>query len=295
MTDVGYCTLNDVRRALRKAGLPGDVKQDADIAVDAIAPQTRWLEKTLDRHFYATTGDDILDDLATNALDIPQDTKTRNDEHDLSRWGAMVHGADERGRYRSKANSDALLESDPRSTRWRKSREEPKRSIRIAIGDEDALEPPVDDSVPAYTQITLERKDVQALDQLLVINSDGVYDDWVDSDDYSGGVGLQHRGEDYWVRRNSGGVSELYLDIHAMDDEIASLSKAVYVDFDYGREGIPRTVRRAVANRAAAELVEEAVIEIPENTTLYNIETKAEELREQARELLEVEGLESDG
>jgi len=111
---------------------------------------------------------------------------------------------------------------------------------------------------------------------------------WFDDDD--GGDGNSHRGEDYWVRLNNGGVSELYLDVHSLDDDIASLSNAVYVDFDYGRAGIPRNVRRAVAFRAGADLVEEAVVEIPQNATIYNIETKAEELRTQSERLLEVEG-----
>jgi hypothetical protein len=73
-----------------------------------------------------------------------------------------------------------------------------------------------------------------------------------------------------------------------MDDDIASLSNAVYVDIDYGHEGIPRNVRRAVALRAGAELAEEAVIEIPSNATVYNIESKAEAMRSKADELLEV-------
>jgi hypothetical protein len=284
----GYCTLADVRRALRKKDLPGDASQDNQIAVDAIVPQTRWLEKTINRHFYATTGDGILDEAST--VSIPQDPKTRDDEHDLPRWGAMVHGAAEPDRVRTRKNSDALLESGPHSTRRRRDRDEPKQQIRIAIGDEDALERPVTDSAPAYTRITLARRDAETLNQLLVINADGSYDDWVASNDYDGGVGLQNRGEDFWVRINNGGVSELYLDVHAMDDDLTSLSNAVYVDFDYGRAGIPRNVRRAVAFRAAADLVEEAVVSIPENTTLYGVETKAEELRSQAEELLGVEG-----
>jgi len=107
--------------------------------------------------------------------------------------------------------------------------------------------------------------------------------------DYSGGVGTANRGDDYWVRINSGAVSELYIDVHSLDDDIPSLSNAVYVDFDYGREGIPRNVRRAVAFRAGADLVEEGVIEIPQNATIYNIDTKAEEMRDQANRLLEAE------
>lgn len=271
----GYCTLEDVRRALRKANLPGDVSQDEQIAVDAILAQTEPLEKSLSRHWYEPTG--ISE---ATAVDIPTGPMTREDEHDLSTGGAMVHGASEQERYRYRENSDALLESDPRNDRWRKDRREPKREIRLSFGDLR------DDSRPAYTRLRLNRKDVKAVNELHVVNAEGGFDDW--TADFQGGVGNTHRGEDYWVRINNGGVSELYLDVHSMDDDLASLANAVYVDVDYGHEGIPRNVRRAVAFRAAADLVEEAVVEIPQNATVYNIETKAEELRSQADELLEV-------
>jgi len=62
------------------------------------------------------------------------------------------------------------------------------------------------------------------------------------------------------------------------------------VTFTYGHEGIPAAVRRAVAMRAGATLVEEAVIEIPSNATVYNIETKADEMRSEADQLLEEYG-----
>jgi len=280
----GYCTVDDVRRALRSANLPGDVEQDKDIAIDAIAAQTRTLEKELGRHYYEPGG--ISED---NESIIPTSVNTRSDEHDLPRWGGMVDGAAERDRYRYKQNSDALLESDPRSDRWRKSREEPKRSIRIATGDEDALEPPIDDTIPAYTRIRLNRRNADTVNTLNIINENGGYDDWVASNDYSGGVGTSNRGDDFWVRINSGGVSDLYLDVHSLNDDIPTLSNAVYIDYGHGREGIPRNVRRAVAFRAGADLVEEAIIEIPQQATIYNIETKAEELREQADRLLEAE------
>jgi len=284
----GYCTLDDVRRALRKAGLPGDADQDKDIAVDAIAGQTQWVEKNTHRHWYVSNG--IGED--TEGL-FPTTALSRDDEHDISRHGGMVHGDSEIDRYQYSRNSDSLLESGPRYERRRRDFRDPKQEIRIAIGGATALEPPIDDTTPAYTRIRLARKNVQAINTLNVINADGGYDDWVASTDYAGGVGNPSRGDDYWARVNSGGVSELYLDVHAMDDEIASLSNAVYIDFDHGYEGSDeddskiRGVRRAVAFRAGADLVEEAVIEIPSNVTLYNIETKAEEMRSRAAEILE--------
>lgn len=280
MNEVGYCTLEDVRRALRKADLPGDVSQDEEIAVDAIVSQTRWLEKTLDRHYYEPDGLDEDD----RGL-IATDANSRDDEHDIPTHGGFVHGESER-RHRHRKNSDALLEAGPRSDRRRRDRREPKREIRIATGE---YRDGYNSDIPAYTRIELDRRDVQEVNELHVVNADGAFDDWVASDEYDGGVGNQFRGDDWWLRINNGGVSDLYLDVHALDDDLASLSNAVYVDIDYGREGIPRNVRRGIAFRASADFVEEAVIEIPSNATVYNVETKAEELRDQAADLLEVE------
>jgi len=286
----GYCTLNDVRRALRKAELPGDVSQDKDIAIDAIAAQTEWFEKTFSRHWYVSGG--ITED---NEGLIPTAAKTRDDEHDIPTHGGLVHGSSERDRRLTRKNSDALLEAGPRHDRRRRAARDPKQEIRIATGRPEALKPPVDEDVPAYTRITFARRDIQAVNELHVINEDGGYDDWVASNDYTGGVGTTNRGNDWWVRINNGGRSELYLDVHAMDDDIASFSNAVYVDIDYGHKGLPRTARRGIAFRAAADLVEEAVIEIPNNATIYNIETKAEELREQAKKLLSAYRLNDEG
>ncbi|QLH78677.1 hypothetical protein HZS55_15885 [Halosimplex rubrum] len=276
----GYCTLGDLRRALREAELPGDIGQDEQLAVDAIVAETEPLVKSLKRHWFEPGGID-----EATAIDIPTGPKTRDDEHDIPRHGAQVHGASEEERYRYRENSDALLESDPRHDRHRREeRSDPKREIRISIGEYDDYR----DDIPAYTRIRFDRRDVDAVNELHVIGADGSYTDWVDSSDYDGGVGKTHRGEDYWVRINNGGWSELYLDVHAMDDDLASLSNAVYVDLDYGHEGIPRNVRRAVALRAGAEFAEEAAIQIPENATVYNVETKADRMREKADELLEV-------
>lgn len=269
----GHCTLEDVRRALREKDLPGDVSQDNDIAVDAIVSQTRWLEKTYSRHYYAEAGDNILNEAST--ITIPQSPKTRDDEHDIpSRAGEVIGAADPTG---VSPESRTVFSTGPSTPAI-------KERIRLSTGDLD------DDTIPTYTRIRLERKDIDALNELHVVNEDGGYDDWVADSNYTGGVGTANRGDDYWARVNSGGVSELYLDVHSLDDDIASLSNAVYVDYDFGRSGIPRNVRRAVAFRAAADLAEEAAVSIPENTTLYGVETKAEELRSQAEELLGVEG-----
>jgi hypothetical protein len=270
----GYTTLVDVRRALRQAQLPGDVQQEKEIAVEAIVSQTEWIEKTYDRHWYAQVGDDILSD--ATEVTIPQSAKTRDDEHDLPTHGGYVAGS-----YGT--DPDPVTSTTGTVFNATTNRPNPKEEIRLATGDLD------DSSVPAYTRIQFERKDVEAVNSLHIVNANGGYDDWVASNDYDGGVGFSsHAGDDFYVRINSGGVSELYIDVHSLDDDLATLSNAVVVDFDYGHVGIPQNVQRAVAFRAGADLAEEAAIRIPQDTTLYDVETKADEMRTQAEEFLEV-------
>lgn len=282
MDDVAYCTTDDVRRALREEELPGDAVQDPQIVVGAITAQTEWAEKTLDRHWYEPDGISEATEVT-----IPTAPKTRDDEHDIPTHAGMVHGAAEDKRRRRSKNSDALLESGPRYERRRRHWQDPKQQIQIAFGEE--YDPRyTDPDRPIYTRITFDRRDVQNLNALHVVNEQNGFDDWVASDDYSGGVGNQYRGDDYWVRINNGGRSELYLNVHAMDDDIPSFSNAVYVDIDYGHEGMPSTFRRAVAFRAASDLAEDAAMQIPNNATVYNVESLAEQFERKAEELLEV-------
>ena len=244
MSEVGYCTLEDVRRALREAGLPGDVQQDKRIAVDAIVAETEPLQRSLKRHFYEPNGID-----EATEVDIPTGPKTRDDEESIPTGGAHIVG-------------------EPVTPKtWQ----------------------------GPYTRIQLGRNYAEQINELLVQGEDGTYTDWVASNEYTGGQWPDAVGEDYFLRINNGGVSHLYLDSRNFLNEdgepiVDSFANVVYVEFDYGHEGIPQAVRRAVALHAGAELVEEAVIEIPSNATVYNIETKAEKMREKADELLEEYG-----
>ena len=158
MSATGFCTLEDVRRALRKANLPGDIDQDNRIAVDAIVAQTEPLEKRLDRYWYADANDDIVSE--ATEVSIPQSTTSREDEYDIPSHGGFVHGGSERDRHRWRRNSDALLEAGPRHERRRTHDRVRKQEIRIATGDPSALTQPVDDTIPAYTRITLARKEI---------------------------------------------------------------------------------------------------------------------------------------
>ncbi|MUV59981.1 hypothetical protein [Halobacterium sp. CBA1126] len=88
MPNTGYCTLEDLRKALNAADLPGDVSQDPAIAVKAITAQTEPVEKELKRHWYAQEGDQILTE--ATEIDIPTSPKTRNDEEDIPTASAFI-------------------------------------------------------------------------------------------------------------------------------------------------------------------------------------------------------------
>jgi len=241
----GYCTLEDLRRALREADLPGDAEQDRQIALDAITAQTEWLEKSLKRHFYVSGGiQEDTDDI------IPTAVKTRDDEYGIPTASMFVAG-------------DAPI---------------PKTSQ----GD--------------YAKIDLARRDADAVNSLHVRNEDGTYVDWVASSDYTEGS-WPPSGEDYYLRVNNGGYSRLYIDttnllVDPTEPEegyvLDSFANAVYSEFAYGHEGLPQTVRRAVAFRSAGELIEEPAFQIPDNVQIRSVESKAEEFRQRAEELLEV-------
>lgn len=240
----GYCTVDDLRRALKAANLPGDVSQDREIAIKAITSQTDWLERTTARHWYVPERpeEDADDEL------LPTTTQTRDDEHDIPTGGVHMVGEP----------------AEPKT--WQGS----------------------------YTKLRLERKDVQQVTTLLVRGEDG-YEDWVESDDYDGGSWPDALGDDYYLRINNKGWTELYLDVDNLYDEtedefvLESFANAVYVEIEYGHEGIPDAIRQAVAMRAAAQLLndDETELGIPDEGGLVNPETKIQTLERQAEELLE--------
>jgi len=274
MSPVGYCTLEDLRRALRAASLPGDISQDQRLAVDAITAETEWMEKTYKRHWYAPTGADILDE--ASAIDIPTSPKTRDDEEDIPTRAFLTTGTDDRSSYYPPAWVDY----------------DPDDGTEPDYGEMDGLAPKTVQG--NYAAIELARRDGESISALHVRTEDGTFEDWAESTDYSEGS-WPPSGEDYYLRVNNGGQTRLYLDTTNLlkdgeDNEfvLGSFANAVYLEWSYGHEGIPRNVRRAVALRAGAEFAEEATVQIPDNATVYNIETKADQMRSKADELLEV-------
>lgn len=273
MARKGYCTVEDVRDVFQDNGFTGALAANNDLAVQkAIAAQTQWVQKATKRHWYVSGG--LSEDKRGMVF---SDVLTRDDEEDISTHAGYVDGAYGDDRFRATNTSGTVFSSNQTASA------KPKQQIRLDRGD---LE---DDTTPAYTRVQLARKDADALNSLHIANASGGYDDWVASNDYDGGVGFSsHVGDDFYVRINSGGVSELYIDVHSLDDDIAYLSSAVLVDFDYGQDELPQSVRQGVAKLAASYLIldDDLQTAIPDDGQLVNLETKADRWERQGRERL---------
>lgn len=99
----GYCTVADVRRALRETEIPGDVQQDRQIIRDAIAGQTSRLRELTGKHWYVSGG---LDEDPDNL--IPTGVRSRSDEeHDIPDSPHPQHNTllvADRGKYPRRMN-----------------------------------------------------------------------------------------------------------------------------------------------------------------------------------------------
>lgn len=242
MPEVGYCTVEDVRRALRAADLPGDAAQDRQIVVDAITGQTEWLTDTTSRHFYVAGG---LDE-DTDSL-VPTGPKTIDSE-------------------------EVDVPSTPHAG---------PQQMQVAASHQARY--PKRTNGP-FTRVRLGKHYVDSLTALEVRDSSGSYTDWVAD-------ASKTEGEDYRLYVEPGSVnSPSYVDLRARSlPRLRQYDKAVRVSYEYGLDELPGTIRRAVAMKAAAELVtgDDAAMGIPENANLVAPETKVQALERQAEEKLE--------
>lgn len=256
-TDVGYCTVDDVRLALRKSDLPGDAVQDRDIVVNAITAQTEWVQETTNRHWF-----DVHEDATVYGEGIYGDgvyaTGQYVDEIELLPEEPLKHSMDELD-----------IPSSPHAGHtqaFRGGRGQARYPARYA---------------GPYTRVKLTRRDVIRLNELLIRDNAGGVTDWVDEK-------TEGRGEDYYVQTNDhDGFSYLYLHTGSLP-RLRDYGNSVIATYQYGIEGITQTVRRATALRAAAHLTDKAAIQIPDNARLTNVETLADEMRQRAEELLSI-------
>lgn len=136
-----------------------------------------------------------------------------------------------------------------------------------------------------YTRVKLDKHAATSLTALEVKTQTGEYVDWVASNRHD-------EGADYELYVEPGSTdSPSYIDLRAsLVPSLSNYSNAVRASYDYGVEDVPGTVRRAVAMKAAAQLLapdDEASLGIPENANLQAVETKVQALERQAEQLLE--------
>ena len=241
MSEIGYCTPDDVRRVMQDASFSGALDEDDNQAVvNAIAAQAEWLQETTNRHwFVADPGED-------ESL-LPTDP--------------LTHSHDELDVPSSPHADNAQMQT----AAWRQRRY------------------PVRHAGP-YTRVKLTRRDIVDVTELLIRDSTGGVTDWVETK-------TEGRGDDYYVQSaDHSGTSYLYLHTGALP-RLRDYDNAVVVTYEYGIEGLTRTVRQAVAMRATAHLLapdDDAALGIPDNGNLVAQESKVKALERQAEELLEI-------
>jgi hypothetical protein len=136
-----------------------------------------------------------------------------------------------------------------------------------------------------FTRIRLDKEAAQSITALNIRGRGGRYSDWVD--DVS-----KTEGDDYVLYVDAGdNHSPSYIDLRVSSlPPMSHYNNAVRVTYDYGLDSIPQTLRRAVAMRAAAQLLapdDDAALGIPDNGNLVAQESKVRALERQANELLE--------
>ena len=139
-----------------------------------------------------------------------------------------------------------------------------------------------------YTTVDLRRRDVQTISELLVLDATGEPTDWATEK-------TQGRGKDWYLQVDSSdGISTLYLDTASLPPR-QNWDGAVIATYEWGIDGLSDTVRRAIALRAGAQLIldDDAQIGIPDNGQMVALESKAQRMRKDAKELLSIHMLET--
>jgi hypothetical protein len=227
----GYCTEEDVQRALQESDLTGDV---ASAFVDpAIAGQTEWVRKRTKRHWYDSG--DQTGDLFTAPVTV--------------------------------TNEQCSIPSTRHPEARQFKFDDPRQYPKLMAGP--------------YTRIGLAKRALDTLTTLEVRDRAGDLSDWTSEM-------TEGRGEDYYTHTDPhSDRSYVYLRGGALP-ALWDYADAVRVTYDYGIDGIPDTIRRAVAFRAGAELVldDDVKTMIQDSGQLVNVETKAQAMRNRAEELL---------
>lgn len=133
-----------------------------------------------------------------------------------------------------------------------------------------------------YARVQLTHRRVTTIDTLRV-RSRQAYDDWTAASDRSEG-----RTNDYYISTDDQtGRSKLFVDSRSITP-LPDYNEAVVADYSYGLDRIPDSIGRAVAFKAASELVldKDSTITIPDSQGPVDIQTASEQFDKQANKLL---------
>jgi hypothetical protein len=151
----------------------------------------------------------------------------------------------------------------------------PHTQDRQLFQSHDGVRYPVTHAGP-YCRIVLAHADVTTLSALRVRDSAGEFEDWTAALSKTRG-----RGEDYYLQTPTdagpSGRTQLYLRAGVLPT-LTDYEEALLLDYEYGTDSVPESVRRMTAQYAAAELVtnDEFVAAVPDDGQLVNGETKAD-------------------
>jgi len=138
-----------------------------------------------------------------------------------------------------------------------------------------------------YCRITLDHHDVSTLDALRVRDYSGDVTDWTSDPEY-----VQGRGEDYYLATptdgGKAGRTALYVRAAALP-AVVDYEGLLTLDYSYGTDSVPESVRRMTALLAASELVVDDVFQqaIPDDGQLVNVQTRADEYETRGERLLD--------
>lgn len=251
MNEVAYCEVEDVKNALqdKMRGSDPSVTQ----ATAAILAQGEWLRKVTKRHWFEPEGGD--DDTIVNDGSTSTSDQTTGDVT-LATTPFQVDG------------ETCDIPSSPHAQPGQITSHEPREYPNPTRGN--------------HSRVRLDRRDVSTLDALLVRSGDE-FEDWIADDSREEG-----RAKDYYLDVDPHtGRSAVWINTRTIAPA-RSYDGAVVATYQYGQEGIPSTIRRAVALRAGAELYapQDSNVQVPDEGNLTNPKSKADELRQDARRLL---------
>lgn len=153
---------------------------------------------------------------------------------------------------------------------------------RQILNDEVGARYPVTSAGP-YAKVRLPHYHVDSVSALTVRGWEGDVVDWTTDPEQ-----VEGRGDDYYLSTSEPeGASHLFVRADSIGPRV-DFGDLLTLDYEFGEDGVPDTIRRAVSLLAASELVldDDTEVAIPSDGQLIPLDTKAGKMRKTAHRLL---------